>query len=196
VTTDLTYPDSILRNDVGRETFSKRDAAQLAVETMRVGINGVSMLSPLTGIGQYTFNLVRELQSMHLAPWIFYGTDWRQEVRAMALPGMGAAKNVFKRLIPHPYVVQRFLLQQVFSRGARRHRLQLYHEPNFMSFRFRGPAVVTVHDLSWLRYPETLPADRVREMNRLMPLTMKHAAHILVPSEFVRREVIGHYGLA
>jgi alpha-1,3-rhamnosyl/mannosyltransferase len=176
-------------------TEAQNDDALPAVEDMRVAINGIAMLSPLTGIGQYTYNLVRELHDLRLSPWLFYGTDWKRELRAMALPGMTTAKSTFKRLVPRPYVVQRFLLQQMFSRGARRHRFDLYHEPNFMAYRFNGPAVVTVHDLSWLRYPETQPAERVREMNRVMPEAMKTAAHILVDSEFVKHEVMDYYGL-
>ncbi|MFI4940067.1 MAG: glycosyltransferase family 4 protein [Burkholderiales bacterium] len=184
--------------DCGRsdDPYREIESAMRFIEEMQVGINGVAMLSPLTGIGQYTFNLVRELQAMHLNPWLFYGTDWQQGIRAMALPGMNVVKNVFKSLIPHPYAVQRFLMQRLFSRGARQHRIQLYHEPNFMSYRFHGPSVVTVHDLSWIRYPETHPVERVREMNRLMPVTMQTAAHILTDSDFVRREVIEYYGLS
>jgi alpha-1,3-rhamnosyl/mannosyltransferase len=196
VEADLKYPVPVFSDDVGDGPYRKIELPMSPVEEMRVGINGVAMLSQLTGIGQYTYNLVRELQMMHLTPWLFYGTDWRQDIRPMAMPGMDVAKNLFKRLIPRPYVAQRFLLQRLFSRGARQHRIQLYHEPNFMSYRFHGPAVVTVHDLSWMRYPETQPAERVREMNRVMPITMQTAAHILVDSEFVRREVIEHYGLS
>ena len=165
------------------------------IEDMRVAINAIAMLSPLTGIGQYAYNLVREMQDLRLAPWLFYVASWSQELRAMTLPGMETAKTVFKRLMPKPYVVKRFLLQQTFSRGVKRHGVKLYHEPNFMSYRFDGPAVVTVHDLSWLRYPETHPADRVREMNRVMPRAMDSAAHVLVDSDFVKREVMEHYGL-
>ena len=181
---------------MARDSIARADAALPNVEDLNVAINGIAMLSPLTGIGQYTFNLVREMQDLRLKPWMFYGTDWKQELRAVALPGMTTAKSAFKRLMPRPYVVQRFLLQQVFSRGAKRHQFDLYHEPNFMAYRFNGPAVVTVHDLSWLRYPETQPAARVREMNRVMPQAMKTAAHILVDSEFVKQEVMEHYGLA
>jgi len=181
---------------MARDSIARADAALPKVEDLNVAINGIAMLSPLTGIGQYTFNLVREMQDLRLKPWMFYGTDWKQELRAVALPGMTTAKSAFKRLMPRPYVVQRFLLQQVFSRGAKRHQFDLYHEPNFMAYRFNGPAVVTVHDLSWLRYPETQPAARVREMNRVMPQAMKTAAHILVDSEFVKQEVMEHYGLA
>jgi len=174
---------------------TRADAQLPRIEDMRVGINAVAMLSPLTGIGQYAYNLVRELQDLRLSPWLFYGASWSQELRAMTLPGMETAKTVFKRLVPKPYVVKRFLLQQTFSHGAKRNRIALYHEPNFMSYRFAGPAVVTVHDLSWLRYPETHPPERVREMNRVMPVAMQNAAHVLVDSDFVKREVMAHYGL-
>lgn len=166
------------------------------VQDLRVGINGVSMLSPLTGIGQYTFNLVRAMHQMRMQPWLFYGADWRQEVRTQPLPGIGVVKSLVKRLIPRPYVASRFLLQRTFTRGAKQHKLQLYHEPNFMAYRFPGPAVVTVHDLSWIHYAETQPAARVRELNRMMPITMQTAAHVLVNSDFIRKEVIDHYGIS
>ena len=190
---DFIFQDSSVMPDAEVEAGAR--VLLPRVEEMQVGINAVAMLSPLTGIGQYTFNLVRELQDLRLEPWLFYGTDWKQELRAVALPGMTTAKSTFKRFIPYAYMVQRFLLQQVFTRGVRKHGVQLYHEPNFMSYRFQGPAVVTVHDLSWLRYPETQPPARVREMNRVMPQAMETASHILVDSEFVRREVMEYYGL-
>jgi len=195
VTVDLSYRDTILHKDTAETLPLGKEATPHAVAAMRVAINGMALMSPLTGIGQYTFNLVREMQAMRLAPWLFYATDWRQDLRPPVLPGIDIAKNTIKRLIPRAYVVQRLFLQQFFLRGARRHDIQLYHEPNFMSYRFGGPTVVTVHDLAWLRFPETQPADRVREMNRIMPETVKRAAHIMVPSEFVRGEVIDHYGL-
>jgi alpha-1,3-rhamnosyl/mannosyltransferase len=194
VNTDFQFHDT--EPAMARDSRARTDVALPKVEELNVAINGIAMLSPLTGIGQYTFNLVREMQDLRLKPWMFYGTDWKQELRAAALPGMTTAKSAFKRLMPRPYVIQRFLLQQMFSRGAKRCQFDLYHEPNFMAYRFNGPTVVTVHDLSWLRYPETQPAARVREMNRVMPQAMKSAAHILVDSEFVKQEVMEYYGLA
>ncbi len=190
--TDFQFPRA---DAAGARDEEKAEAQLPRIEDMRVAINSIAMLSPLTGIGQYAYNLVRELQDLRLAPWLFYGASWSRELRAMTLPGMETAKTVFKRVVPNPYVVKRFLLQQTFSRGVKRHGIALYHEPNFMSYRFDGPAVVTVHDLSWLRYPETHPAERVREMNRIMPRAMESAAHVLVDSDFVKREVMEHYGL-
>lgn len=192
---DLKFRESVLRAGHGDQEHGKNAFAMASIQDMRIGINGVSMLSPLTGIGQYTFNLVREMQAMQLSPWLFYGADWRQDVRAQPVPGIGVVKNLIKRVIPRPYIASRFLLQRVFSRGVRQHRIQLYHEPNFMMYRFRGPAVVTIHDLSWLHYPETQPAARVREMNRVMPATLRAASHIVVGSEFIRKEVMDCFGI-
>jgi glycosyltransferase involved in cell wall biosynthesis len=191
VNTDFGFHDTDAMTGAGAQA----DAALPRVEDMRVAINASAMLSPWTGIGQYTYNLVRELQDLRLAPWLFYGSTWRQELRTDPVPGIDAVKNAFKRLVPRAYMVRRMVLQQLFSRGAKRHRVGLYHEPSFMSYRFRGPAVVTVHDLSWLRYPETHPPERVREMNRVMPEAMRMAARILVDSDFIKREVMAHYGL-
>ncbi len=168
-----------------------------ALGSVQLGVNATSLLSPLTGIGQYTFHLVRELQqSLHCSPQLFYGTGWQQDIRDTPVRGMGLAKKIVKRIVPHPYMVSRFLQQRRFSAGIDQHGIQLYHEPNFMAYRFNGPSVVTVHDLSWVRYPETHPPERVRIMNQLMPKTVRQASHILVDSEFVRREVMDYYGVS
>lgn len=161
----------------------------------RVGINGVALLSPLTGIGQYTYHLVRELQGLlPEKPWLFYGTNWSQEMRQSPLPGVESVKNGIKRFVPQPYRVSRFIQQSLFSSTAGR-RFAVYHEPNFLAFRYGGPTVVTVHDLSWIRHPETQPVERVRIMDRLMPQVMARADHIVVPTDFVRAEVMSYYGL-
>jgi alpha-1,3-rhamnosyl/mannosyltransferase len=164
---------------------------------MRVGINAVPLLGPLTGVGQYTYRLVSEMQQLlPLQPWLFYGTNWSQELRTAAPPAARRINDAIKRYLPNPLVLTRLLKQVRFSGGARRHGISLYHEPAYLALRYRGPTVVTVHDISWVRYPETHPAERVREMNRVLPSVLRRADHIVVDSEFVRQEVIDHYGLA
>lgn len=167
-----------------------------SLDRVRIGLNAVPILSPLTGVGQYTYRLITELQQvLPQRPWLFYGTDWGQEIRTAAAPGARGLNNAIKRFVPHPHLVTRFLKQARFSTGARKHAIDLYHEPAFLAYRFRGPTIVTVHDLSWIRHPETHPSERLREMNRFMPGVIDRAAHILVDSEFVRQEVMDYYGV-
>ena len=163
----------------------------------QIGINGVALLSPLTGLGQYTFHLVSEMQQLlSRPPWLFYGSDWRQELRDTPLPGISRLKKIVRRWLPDSYRMSRLLMQHRFSAGVRKQRIELYHEPNCLAFEYRGPTVVTVHDLSWIGYPETHPPERVRIMERLMPEIMRRADHVVVDSAFIRAEVLSHYGIA
>lgn len=174
-----------------------REHQMNSLDRVRIGINAVPILSPLTGVGQYTYRLISEMQQiLPRKPWLFYGTDWDQEMRTAAAPGARGLNNAIKRFVPHPHLVTRFLKQVRFSAGAQKHAIDLYHEPAFLAYRFRGPTVVTVHDLSWIRHPETHPDERLREMNRFMPGVIERASHILVDSEFVRQEVMSHYGVS
>ena len=94
-----------------------------------------------------------------------------------------------------PYEVARAIQQNRFNSGVADRKPQLYHEPNFLPFQFDGPTVLTIHDLSYLRYPETHPDLRVRVMNKLLPPGVEKASHILTDSEFTRQEVIREFGL-
>src|SRR4029450_6918112 len=54
----------------------------------------------------------------------------------------------------------------------------------------------TIHDLSWLHYPETHPADRVRWLARGLPKALERAGAVMGDSNFVRTEVIETFGVA
>ncbi len=80
------------------------------------------------------------------------------------------------------------------SEGFDRQKPILYHEPNFITFPYEGPTVVTVHDFSFVRHPETHPAERVRFMNDHLPASLQKASRIVVVSEFVRDEMQALFG--
>jgi alpha-1,3-rhamnosyl/mannosyltransferase len=163
---------------------------------MKIGINAVCLLSPLTGIGQYTRSLVAELQARDdLQVELFYGSAWSSALRTAPLPGIDSWKRAFKRWVPRAYAVNRALQQVAFTQGARKRTLDLYHEPSFLAYRFAGPTVVSVHDLSWIRFPATQPADRVAALNAVLPSALARAAHVITDAEYVRREVIATFGL-
>ena len=155
----------------------------------------MALLSPTTGIARYTRELLIRFRDVPgVQAFIHYGLRWSTELRDYPAPGIVAAKNAFKRFIPQSYEVMRAARQVSFSMRAMRGRIDVYHAPNFMPLHFSGPTVITVHDLSFLRYPETHPAERVRVMNRRVPKAIASCDYVLVDSEFVRQEVLEVYG--
>ena len=191
----LPYARTALNNTMAMESRRAPDYSDV-LHNVRLGINAIPILSPMAGVGRYTYHLIHQLQQiLPQQPWLFYGTSWEREIRTAAAPGARGLKDAIKRFLPRPELLLRFMGQLRFSAGMNKHGIDLYHEPAFMAYRFRGPSVVTIHDISWVRHPETHPLERVREMNRVMPGVVKHASQIVVDSEFVRQEVMSYYGV-
>jgi len=168
---------------------------------LRVGFNATPLLSPLTGIGNYIVHLGAALAaSGDVDAYSFYGHRWLHEppcVPASGPRGRHAQRmrDLIKPLVPFKRELRQAHQQLLFARGLRRHAIALYHEPNYIPIRYDVPVVTTIHDLSWLRYPETHPADRIRWLERAMPRALSQAAAVLVDSEFVRQEVLTTFGV-
>ena len=75
-------------------------------------------------------------------------------------------------------------------------RCDVFHATNFVLPPARRAAgVVTVHDLTFLRYPELVTAQVLR-YRELVPRSVARAAQVLCPSEAVAQEVAAEFGLA
>lgn len=160
---------------------------------MKIALSTTSLRQPLTGLGHYTLNLIQSLQKAGKNELIFFdGTRW--EAAASIKPNrIGSSTLSILRKIPFAFAGKRLLGQFSFWRGARKNKPDLYHEPNFLAFRCSLPTIITVHDLSWIKFPEVHPADRVRKMNRYFERGIRHASHIITDAEFIRQEFINQY---
>jgi glycosyltransferase involved in cell wall biosynthesis len=167
---------------------------------MRVAYNARALSGPLTGVGQYTYQLALRLAAMQgLDLFLFYGSRFERKVEAVSgRAGLNRMKvrQLGRRFVPFAYDVVRAWRQLAFARGLRSERIELYHEPNTLALDVDAPLVLTVHDLSWIRHPETHPAERVRAMNKYFEPGLRRATVVLTDSEFVKREIVEVFGVA
>jgi alpha-1,3-rhamnosyl/mannosyltransferase len=160
-------------------------------------MNGWPLLSPHTGIGSYTKNLALALKSNpEIDTHFFYGSHVSKDIRMNPLPGISKAKSIVKKFIPKPYEMMRLMQQFYFSGATKSEDFDLYHDPSFKPLSFRGPIVITVHDLSPMHYPDTHPKDRVLDFEKNLPKSLQRAERILVDSDFIRNEIIREFGFA
>jgi len=164
---------------------------------MRIAFNATALLSPLTGIGQYSFHLAKGLlEQEELAIDFFYGAFWDTRLHPTPSSKLAAALPWLRRHLPYSYELRRQLQNYRFGRHPSRQQFDLYHEPNILPLRFDGPTVITVHDLSWIRHPKTHPAERVKAMNRYFESGLKQANAIITDSVFVKQELIELFGVS
>lgn len=164
--------------------------------SLRVGINATALLSPRTGIGNYIFLLGNEfLASREIQPQFFYMNGWSDMLRTEPLPNINSIKTKIRRYVPKAYDISRTISQRYFSLGIQNTPVDIYHEPNYLAYRFDGPIVITVHDLSWIRHPDMHPKERICAMEKYFPGSLDRAAAIITDCQFVKDEVIEAFGI-
>lgn len=166
---------------------------------MRVILNVDAIQPPLTGIGQYALQLARGLRRHPAVAEIRFFSAYRwlddpeQAIKANQALSQIRNRVPFKIAALHLY---NFARSQLFRWRTRNFKDHVLHAPNYVLMPFPGPAVTTVHDLSYLHYPQHHPRERIAFMERQMPRTLAQAAMIITDSEFVRRELIDLLGVA
>jgi len=161
-------------------------------------VNATSLLPPVTGIGRYTYNLMSTLPRLTDVKFHYiYNNVLSEQLQYGKSTAMSTVllKKLFKTIVPQPYRVSQWLRQRAFNTAVRRYHPALYHEPNYLPLDFKGPTVVTVHDLSVIRFPESHPKDRVKQFERLLYGAVHSADAIVVDSDFIRSEVIEHFSV-
>lgn len=170
---------------------------------MRVVVNQLVALSPKTGVGHYTTQLLRCLREQA-------GTDQIDAFpeglfkRLRGLGGRmrcsveagsdGSSPGLLARLrskaLHHLRRWDHALTASCFRAVCARRRYDLYHEPNLIPLPCDRPTVVTLPDLSVLLHPQWHPADRVAHFEKHFYRGLRDCVHFLAISESCRQEVI------
>lgn len=153
---------------------------------MLIGIDGIPLATPKTGVGHYTFELARALALLEPTDEFQLLTHFPLELTAERAD-----------IPPNLHTVQARRRKRWLAIGlplyARQKHLTLFHGTNYEVPFWPGcPTVLTIHDLSLLRHPETHERDLVRRAKRRLPLMKRIATRILTDSDSVKREICEH----
>jgi glycosyltransferase involved in cell wall biosynthesis len=155
---------------------------------MRIGLDGIPLTKPKTGVGHYTFELARAMSLAMpgddfqlVSPLPFAPTSDRSEqgmppnLQAIYTETSGAGKHWWTIGLPL-YI--------------RRNPLALFHGTNYdVPVLGSCPTVLTIHDLASHLHPETLQRRSVRRARYRLPIMARRATMIVTPTQVVRLEV-------
>lgn len=175
-----------MRPTVERFTYP---ASPMLPANPHVILNATALLSPLSGIGRYVHELASALQQLEVPLHFYTAGRWTDEL-PLVKSATGTKTRRFVARLPGARWWARQAQNRLFRRGAAQLQGSVYHEPNYLTYDFDGPVVVTAHDASWVRYPEAHPAERVRLMNTFFPRSLEQSARVIVDSDFVAAEMV------
>ena len=170
---------------------------------MKIAIDYTPAVRQIAGVGRYTRSLVQAL--IHIAPDDSYTLLYAGAAPAIPLSaGVEAAARrdggaVTLRRLPVPERLLTVLWHRwrvplwadLCSPGS-----AVFYSPNFvLPPLLHAKGVVTVHDLSFLRYPETHDPGLVAFLTAAVPRAVRAAALVLADSEHTRQDTIALLGV-
>ena len=170
---------------------------------MRVLINGLSTLKAKTGVGHHIAALHAALREAEPGSefTLYPGETLEAWAKRTASERKGSNDPVQskshsliarsrRRALEAGIAAAKLGIRVHFAAYSRHYPFDLYHEPNFVPLPTALPTVITVHDLSVLKFPDWHPADRVSYHKRHFLTGLDRAEHVIVVSEAVRQEMI------
>lgn len=151
---------------------------------MRLGLDARALASPVrSGVEHYVTNLTRALAALPDAPDIIAYAD-----RPISDPALAALPS--ERLKISIVRARRGWLRAALPWRLWRDGVDLVHLPStILPPLLPCPAIVTVHDLAWARFPETYDPADLRMQTRAVPRSLHRAAHIIAVSQSTARDL-------
>jgi glycosyltransferase involved in cell wall biosynthesis len=166
---------------------------------MRIGIDYTAALCQHGGIGRYTREVVTALlrlpsphrYTLFAATAGLRDSDWRSAMRG---------RGVRLRTVPltDDWLVRLWhRLRLPIPVEAITGALDVYYSPDFVlppTLR-NTRTLLTVHDLSFLHFPEAFVPSLRRYLERVVPRSVARADRVLADSASTRRDLIAHFGV-
>ncbi|WP_462186850.1 glycosyltransferase family 4 protein [Frankia sp. CcWB2] len=169
---------------------------------MRVVLDGTPLLGQRTGVGRYTEHLLTGLARLATEPGWEAGAGWELAATAFTWRGLGelpgalpagvrtAARRAAARLLQDAWARSEYPPVEWLTGPA-----DVMHATNFVLPPLRrARGVLTIHDLSYLRTPDTVTGASARYSD-LVPRGLRRASAVLTPSRAVADEVVTAYRL-
>lgn len=155
---------------------------------MRIGVDGRELAGARTGVGRYVASLCRE--------WAASPSAAGHEVLVYlprdgpgALGGPGRGARIEARTVPGAPGIG--WEQTALARAANGDGLDVFFGPGYsIPLRLAAPAVVTLHDISFVVHPEWFGWREGARRRWLARRAANRAARVVTVSEFARAEIV------
>ncbi len=162
---------------------------------VRVGINASKAFDVHTGVGRYTANMCRFISKTGNNKDYYFYTPGRMCNTVMADMEV---THLEKPVVTKQNNILRILWEQiVLPICSRKDRLDLFHYTDHaLSLLFRkGPIIITVHDIAYLRLPNLLNTSRRIYKKYILQASIKKASIIVVVSYATKKDIIKYFGI-
>ena len=187
------------------------------VRPIKLLVDVTCLAGPLSGIGRYTLEILSQLsqnpEHVELRGFNDLGVYESEALRRLLsivdepieTPSRGSAiieqrawplaKKIIKG-IPGARQLRANLHNKRIARAGVQAAGSIYWQPNFILGSIQSPSIVSVYDLSHVRFPSFHPPERLRWLEEGLASSLDRAAHIMTVSRFSKAEIVDMYGIS
>ncbi len=157
----------------------------------------VEALAPkLTGIGRYVWELASRVpQQLGVEQVRFYRQgQWVSDPSTLLQESVQAAVVQSVARLKWPRWIRRSVTEHRVRAVVKECQGKVFHGPNYFLPPCADLGVVTVHDLSVFKFPQTHPLERIQQFEQLFEESIARANHVITDSEATRQEVMDFLG--
>lgn len=162
---------------------------------MRVVVNTIPLLSPLTGVGKYTWQICRSMaETERDNEYFYYYGYYSRQLYCANQSGRSIAsiKDAIKGI---PLLGRSLRRLKAAGAALSRERFDIYFEPNYILLPIRArKAVATIPDFSVFLHPEWHRRDVVEYFRSHFFRNIGRADRLIVMSNFIRDTAISEFG--
>lgn len=156
-------------------------------------IDAVTLLSPITGIGRYTYEISKEVQKYEeLNVKYFYGYHSKHLIE----PWQNTTyKNIKSILVKYPKLKQLARESLMFTNRLFSKKYDIYWQPNFIPNTTvkTGKIITSIHDFSFEIYKDFHPKERIDFFNKYFYKNVRLSDKIITGSEYTKREILERF---
>lgn len=160
----------------------------------KIVINTISLLSKLTGIGRYTFEVCKRITRLSLnADFNYFYGYYSKKLYMMDIPPSGKIAKTIKNFLTKYYHIKKTTRESLLfvSRFSPK-TFDLYWEPNIVPIEHLRSKylVTTIHDFSFHHYPECLPQENKEYLQKHFWKNIQKSDRIITVSNYIKGEIV------
>lgn len=160
---------------------------------MNVFIDGQPLLGPPTGIHRYVQSLY---ECLVYSQKIDIYLSFNRMVRKIELHEylINSQEHILNTRYPYKVIRRLFKPNPLYHLPIdlfTKTKADIYHGTNFTFLPvFKGKKIITIHDLAYMRYPETTSERIYAHHSKWVPYCAKHCDHIIADSNQTKNDII------
>ncbi|MDI3534966.1 MAG: hypothetical protein PWQ82_1331 [Thermosediminibacterales bacterium] len=146
---------------------------------MKVGLNGLIIDKKKAGIGNYAYNLIQNILKVGNHDYtVFFQEHLKEDFKGVSRKNYN---GTYQRILD-----EQFCLLKEFR------KFDLLHFMDYSSplIDIKVPYIVTIHDLSFYRFPKCFTFGRRMIKKIIGPVSIKRAVKIIADSENTRKDIV------